>query len=372
MIIGVPKEIKKLEYRVGLTPDKAAQYVKHGHTVYVQKDAGIGSGYSDQEYVAIGAKILPDIASVYKIAEMIIKVKEPLKDEYPLMREGQIVYTYFHLAASLELTQACLQQKIIAIAYETIRDEKGHLPCLKPMSEVAGRLSIQVGARFLEKTFGGRGVLLSGVPGVHPGTVVVLGAAGVAGSNAVLLAVGLGAEVYALDISEAGLVALKQQYGEKIHIVKSTTENIIDCIKKADLLVSTVLIPGDAAPKLVKKEYLAMMKPGSVIVDVAIDQGGSTETSHVTYHDAPTYVVDNVIHYCVGNMPGAVPRTSSEALNNSTISYGLAIADMGYKKALRQDAGLALGLNTDKGKLCCHPVADFFKLPYTDVKELIK
>jgi len=372
MKIGVPTEIKKFEYRVGLTPESVALYIKHGHTVYVQKGAGLGSGYPDEEYIFNGATMIETEAELFKKADMIIKVKEPLEAEYPLMREGQIIYTYFHLAASLPLTEACLKQKIVAIAYETIKDEHHGLPCLKPMSEVAGRLAVQEGAKYLEKPFGGRGVLLGGVPGVKPGHVVVLGAAGTVGRNAVLIAVGMQAEVVAIDIYEPGLALLKAEFGDKIKILKSTTEDIIESLKWADLVISGILIPGDAAPKIVKREYLKLMKPGSVIVDVAIDQGGSTETSHVTYHDKPTYEVDGVIHYCVGNMPGAVPRTSSEALNNATINYGLAIADLGYKKALKKDPGLMLGLNTCLGACTCHPVADFFHLPYVAPETIIK
>lgn len=372
MKIGVPTEIKKGEYRVGLTPEKAAIYVQHGHRVFIQKGAGIGSGYPDSEYVSVGGELLDTAEDIYGIANMIIKVKEPLEAEYPLMREGQIIFTYFHLAASRTLTEAVLRQKIIAIAYETIKDANNGLPCLKPMSEVAGRLAVQEGARFLEKTQGGRGILLSGVPGVQPGTVVVLGAAGSVGRNAIQQAVGLHAKVMALDIYEPGLAKLRAEFGEAVKTLPCTPENVAEALKQADLVISGVLVPGGATPKLIRKEHLATMKPGSVIVDVAIDQGGSCETSHVTYHDNPTYVVDSVIHYCVGNMPGAVPRTASEALCNATTQYGVLIADLGYKNAFREDSGLAEGLNTYFGVLTCLPVATLFQLPYQSVAQIIR
>ena len=365
MRIGVPKEIKKLEFRVGLTPDKVKKYVEHGHTVYVQKGAGIGSSFPDADYIDAGATILSTIEDIYQNADMIIKVKEPLKEEYPLLREGQIVYAYFHLAASLELTEVVLRTKIIAIAYETIEDEYGGLPCLRPMSAVAGRLAIQEGAKYLEKPFGGRGVLLGGVPGVKPGTVVVLGAAGTVGRNAVQMAIGLQADVIALDVYEAGLMRLKNEYGSKITTMVSNEENVRSALMQADLVVSGVLIHGDAAPKLVRKEHLKLMKPGSVIVDVAIDQGGSTECSRITYHDDPIFQVDGVNFYCVGNMPGAVPNTSSEALNNATIDYGLLIADFGYVEAFKKNPLLALGLNAELGVLTNKAIGEHFHLPYT-------
>lgn len=365
MRIGVPKEVKKLEFRVGLTPEKVKRYVDHGHTVYVQKGAGVGSSFLDFDYVEAGAIILNTIEEIYQIAEMIVKVKEPLKEEYSLMREGQIIYTYFHLAASRELTETVLAKKIIAIAYETIEDEFGALPCLRPMSAVAGRLSVQEGAKYLEKPFGGRGVLLGGVPGVRPGKVVVLGAAGTVGRNAIQMAIGLQADVIALDVFEPGLYKLQNEFGKRITTMVSNEENVLAALKQADLVVSGVLIHGDAAPKIIRKEHLRLMKPGSVIVDVAIDQGGSTECSHLTYHDDPIYQVDGVNFYCVGNMPGAVPNTSSEALNNATIEYGLLIADLGYAEAFKRDQGLALGLNAELGVLTNKAIGDHFNLPYT-------
>lgn len=371
MIIGVPKEIKKHEYRVGLAPKYAAAYINAGHEVIIQKGAGLGSAHPDKEYIAVGCRIVPTIEDVYAEADMIIKVKEPLEPEYELMREGQIIYTYLHLAASRELTEACLKRKIVGIAYETIRDKKGGLPCLKPMSEIAGRLSVQEGAKFLEKPFGGRGVLLGGVPGVLPANVLVLGGGGVVGRNAVAMAVGLQANVTAMDINIDALTELDNLYRGRINTLYSTDESIKEQIAKADLVIGAALIPGAATPKLIKKEYLSLMKKGAVIVDVAIDQGGSCETSRVTYHDKPVYTEKGIVHYCVGNMPGAVPVTSTAALNNSTLRYGLQIANKGWKQALKDEELLMLGLNTCMGNLTCKPVADFFDLPYVDPKNLL-
>ncbi|MCH5164488.1 MAG: alanine dehydrogenase [Clostridiales bacterium] len=380
MKIGVPIEIKKHEYRVGLAPHHAAAYVKAGHEVYIQHDAGVGSGYSDEAYTAVGCKILPTIEDVYAKADMIIKVKEPIEhgtkpeydgvSEYKLMREGQILYTYFHLAADKALTKACVEKKIIAIAYETIRDRKGALPCLKPMSEIAGRLSVQEGAKYLEKPFGGRGVLLGGVTGVLPANVLVLGGAGVVGRNAVAMAVGLGANVTAVDVNLDALTEMDTHYAGRVHTLYSTDEAVREEIAKADLVIGAALIPGAATPQLIRKEHLPLMKKGAVIVDVAIDQGGTCQTSHVTYHDNPVFEEQGVIHYCVGNMPGAVPCTSTLALNNATLKYGLAIANKGYKEALKADPGLMLGLNAHLGKLTCKPVADFHGMEYTDPNTL--
>lgn len=365
MRIGVPKEVKKLEFRVGLTPDKVKRYISHGHQVFVQKGAGLGSSFTDFDYEEVGAVMLPTIEDIYQIAEMIIKVKEPLKEEYALLREGQVVYTYFHLAASRELTEAVLKQKIIAIAYETIEDEFGALPCLRPMSAVAGRLAVQEGAKYLEKPFGGRGVLLGGVPGVKPGKVVVLGAAGTVGRNAIQMAIGLQADVIALDVYEPGLYKLQNEFGKRITTMVSNEENVVTALKQADLVISGVLVHGDAAPKIIRCEHLKLMKPGSVVVDVAIDQGGSTECSHITYHDNPIYQVEGINFYCVGNMPGAVPNTSSEALNNATIDYGLLIADLGYEEAFKRDHGLSLGLNAERGVLTNKAIGEHFHMPYT-------
>ena len=380
MKIGVPIEIKKHEYRVGLAPHHAAAYVKAGHEVYIQHDAGVGSGYADEAYTSVGCKILPTIEDVYAKADMIIKVKEPIEhgtkpeydgvSEYKLMREGQILYTYFHLAADKALTEACVAKKIVAIAYETIRDRKGALPCLKPMSEIAGRLSVQEGAKYLEKPFGGRGVLLGGVTGVLPANVLVLGGAGVVGRNAVAMAVGLGANVTAVDVNLDALTEMDTHYAGRVHTLYSTDEAVREEIAKADLVIGAALIPGAATPQLIRKEHLPLMKKGAVIVDVAIDQGGTCQTSHVTYHDSPVFEEQGVIHYCVGNMPGAVPCTSTLALNNATLKYGLAIANKGYKEALKADPGLMLGLNAHLGKLTCKPVADLYGMEYTDPNTL--
>ena len=367
MIIGVPKEIKKHEYRVGLTPCHMLSYVKAGHIVYVQKDAGLGSGYSDNDYIECGAKILDTIEDIYATAEMIIKVKEPLQKEYCLMREGQILYTYFHLAASRELTEEVLKRKIIAIAYETIEDRNGRLPCLKPMSEIAGRLSIQEGAKYLEKFYGGRGVLLGGVTGVLPAEVLVLGGAGVAGYNAVAMAVGMHASVTAVDVNLDLLTQMDNMYKGRVKTLYSTEKAIEQEIAKADLVIGAALIPGAQTPQLIRKEYISLMKKGSVIVDIAIDQGGTCQTSKVTYHDNPIFEVEGVIHYCVGNMPGAVPYTSTLALNNSTINYGLKIANKGWRNALAEDKGLAKGLNAANGDLTIEAVAKQFNLPYAKV-----
>ncbi len=366
MKIGVPIEIKKHEYRVGLAPHHAAAYVKAGHEVYIQDGAGIGSGYENAAYTAVGCKILPTIEDVYATADMIIKVKEPLEPEYKLMRKGQILYTYFHLAADRKLTDAVLASECVAIAYETIKDRNGQLPCLKPMSEIAGRLSVQEGAKYLEKPFGGRGILLGGVTGVLPANVLVLGGAGVVGRNAVAMAVGLHANVTAVDVNLNSLYEMEALYAGRVHTLYSTPGAVADEIAKADLVIGATLIPGAATPQLILKEHLPLMKKGAVIVDVAIDQGGTCQTSHVTYHDNPVFEEQGVIHYCVGNMPGAVPFTSTLALNNATLGYGLKIAGMGYKEALKADPGLALGLNAHMGTLTCKPVGEFYKMPTKD------
>jgi len=366
MKIGVPIEIKKHEYRVGLAPFYAAAYIKAGHTVYVQKGAGKGSGFSDKDYMAVGAQILNTIEDVYATADMIIKVKEPLEPEYALMRKGQIVYTYLHLAADRKLTEVMRDRGVTGIAYETITDKKGALPCLKPMSEIAGRLATQEGAKFLEKPFGGRGILLGGVPGVLPANVLVLGGAGVVGSNAVAMAVGLHANVTAMDVNIDAMTAMDNHYAGRVRTLYSTDAAVREQIAEADLVIGAALIPGAAAPKLIRAEYLSLMKKGAVIVDGAIDQGGSCETSRLSYLNEPAYTEKGVVHYCVGNMPGAVPITSTAALNNSTLRYGLMIANMGYKKALKADPGLMLGLNTYGGAVVCQPVAECFGMEYVD------
>ncbi len=371
MIIGVPKEIKKLEYRVGLTPAAATAYLQAGHQVYIQTSAGEGSGFSDQEYQVVGCQILPSIEAVYQRADMIIKVKEPLEQEFSLLRPGQILYTFLHLAAARPLTDALLKQKVTAIAYETIKDGLGRLPVLRPMSEVAGRLAVQEGAKFLEKAYGGRGILLGGIPGVEPGHVVVLGANGYAGFNATQIALGMQARVTGIDVAFHQVERLQASSQGRLTLLPSNEANILKAIQTADLVISTVLIPGDAAPKLIKKIHLSMMQKGAVIVDVAIDQGGSTETSRVTYHDQPIYAVDGVIHYCVANMPGAVPRTSTIGLNQATLPYGLAIANLGFIAAMRKDPGLASGLNTYAGNLVYPALANLFQLPLLKLSDVL-
>ncbi|MDR0297776.1 MAG: alanine dehydrogenase [Streptococcaceae bacterium] len=365
MKIGVPTEIKKHEYRVGLAPHFAEAYVAAGHEVFIQAGAGLGSAFADADYVAVGCHIIETAEELWAMADMIIKVKEPLEPEYALMREGQILYTYFHLAADRALTDAVLTRKVVAIAYETIRDQKGALPCLKPMSEIAGRLSVQEGAKYLEKPFGGRGILLGGVSGVLPANVLILGGGGVVGQNAVAMAAGMHANVTAVDVNLDALSQIEHEYHGQVHTAYSTDSTVRELIAQADLVIGAALIPGAATPQLIKKEYLPLMKKGAVIVDVAIDQGGTCQTSHVTYHDAPVFEEQGVLHYCVGNMPGAVPITSTAALNNSTLRYGLQIANKGYKAALKADAGLKLGLNADGGRLTCEPVAKQYGLAYT-------
>ena len=370
MKIGTVKEIKRHEYRVGLTPGNVKDYVNHGHQVYVQAGAGEGSSLTDEEYAAAGATILPTAEEVWATCDMIVKVKEPLAAEYPLMGENQIIYTYLHLAADKSLTDALLAQKCKAVAYETIRDAEGGLPLLKPMSEVAGKLSVQAGIRCLEKPMGGRGVLLGGTVGVKKGDVVIIGG-GVVGTAALKMAVGLGANVTLINNSLDRLSYLDDLFGNQIQTMYSTPANIEAAVTNADLVIGAVLVPGAAAPKLIKREYLKHMRPGSVIVDVAVDQGGCCETSRPTYHDDPTYVVDGVIHYCVANMPGAVSQTSTYALTNSTLSYGLKIANMGLENAIATDDGLKLGVNCYQGHLTCEEVARDFGMEYTNIDSLV-
>lgn len=359
MIIGVPKEIKNNENRVSLTPAGARELVKHGHTVYVQHTAGENSGFPDDDYINAGAKILPTIEDVYAIAEMIIKVKEPIKPEYKLVRKGQLVFTYFHFACDRELTDAMLASGATCLAYETVVDRSGALPLLVPMSEVAGRMSIQEGARFMEKPQGGRGVLMGGVPGVKPAKVLVLGG-GVVGMNAALMAAGMGADVTLCDISLPRLRYLSEVMPRNVKTLFSSTHNIEQELPTTDLVIGAVLIPGAKAPHLISRDMLALMRPGTVMVDVAIDQGGCFETSHPTTHAEPIYVVDGVVHYCVANIPGAVPYTSTLALTNATLPYAIKLADMGWEKACRADAGLAAGLNVVDGKVTFPGVAEAF------------
>lgn len=370
MKVGTVKEIKKHEYRVGMTPDAVKAYCAHGHTAFMEKGAGEGSGFEDSEYIAAGARILMSAFDIFSECDMIVKVKEPLPDEYELMRKGQILYTYLHLAASEDLTTAMLKRGVKGVAYETIEDERGGLPCLKPMSEIAGRLSVQEGAKFLEKPFGGRGVLLGGVPGVARGKVAVLGG-GTVGANACKIAVGMGAQVTVLDLSLERLAYLDDIYSGEITTLYSTQTAIEESLAMADLVIGAVLIPGAAAPKLIKRSYLSNMKKGSVIVDVAVDQGGCSETTHPTYHNDPVFTVDEVVNYCVANMPGSVPRTSTQALNNATLLYGLKIADMGLEEACKTSRSIATGVNVYNGLCTYENVAKCFGLKYTPVMDAI-
>ena len=359
MIIGIPKEIKNNENRVSLTPAGARELVSRGHVVYVQHTAGENSGFADDDYVRAGAQILPSIEDVYSVAEMIIKVKEPIKPEYGLVRKEQLLFTYFHFACDRELTDAMLASGATCLAYETVVDRNGALPLLVPMSEVAGRMSVQEGARFLEKPQGGRGMLLGGVPGVKPAKVLVLGG-GVVGTNAALMAAGLGADVTLCDISLPRLRYLSEIMPRNVKTLFSSAHNIEQELPTTDLVIGAVLIPGAKAPHLVTREMLGLMRQGTVLVDVAIDQGGCFETSHPTTHAEPIYTVDGVVHYCVANIPGAVPCTSTLALTNATLPYALKLADMGWKEACRLDAGLAKGLNIVDGKVTFPGVAEAF------------
>lgn len=372
MIIGVSKEIKNNENRVGLTPAGTEALVKAGHTVLIEKDGGIGSGFTDENYTAVGGEIVADKKSIFDRAEMIIKVKEPLESEYNLFHEGQILFTYLHLAPEPELTKALLDHKVTGIAYETVVGRDGRsLPLLAPMSEIAGRMSIQIGAQFLESRYGGRGVLLGGVSGVTPCQVVIVGG-GIVGTNAAKMAVGMGARVTVIDLSIDRLRYLDDIFGGHIVTIMSNSYNIARWAKQADLLIGAVLIPGAKTPKLVTESMVKEMKKGSVIVDVAIDQGGCVETSdHVTTHDNPTFEKYGVVHYSVANIPGAVARTSTYALTNSTLPYALKIADKGYKIACAEDTGLAKGINTINGKLTNKAVADALGLEYTDAAQFL-
>lgn len=362
MIIGIPKEIKNNENRVALTPAGAKELVKRGHTVYVQHTAGENSGFPDSAYETVGAKILPSINDVYQTAEMIVKVKEPIAVEYPLVRKGQLVFTYFHFASDEKLTLAMMDSGSVCLAYETVENPDGTLPLLIPMSEVAGRMSIQEGARFLEKPQGGKGILLGGVPGVKPARVLVLGG-GIVGYNAALMAAGMGADVTIADISLPRLRHLEEIMPANVRTLYSSTHNIETELPATDLVIGAVLIPGAKAPHLITKEMLGLMKPGSVLVDVAIDQGGCFETSHPTTHADPVYTVDGIVHYCVANIPGAVPQTSTLALTNATLPYVLELADKGWKEACKEDKTLYPGLNIIEGQIVYPDVAEAFGLP---------
>jgi alanine dehydrogenase len=369
MIIGVPKEIKPDEYRVGLVPAGVRALREEGHTVYIERGAGEGSGISDREYEEAGAQILDDPAEVWARADLIIKVKEPTPIEYAHLREGQILFTYLHLAPAPELTRQLLARKVTGIAYETITDAHGYLPLLTPMSEVAGRMAVQVGATYLQKTHGGRGVLLGGVPGVLPAKVVILGA-GVVGTNAVRIAVGMGAHVTVIDKNLDRLRYLDDIFGSQIRTLVSNTHNIWNAIENADLVICGVLIPGAAAPKLITRRMLSCMHKGAVIVDVSVDQGGCVETSRPTTHSDPVFFVDDVLHYCVPNMPGAVPRTSTFALTNVTLPYAVKLASMGLRAAVQSDPGLKMGVNTHKGYVTHPAVAESQGLEYTPLEEI--
>ena len=363
MIIGVPKEIKNNENRVGMTPGGVSELIKRGHTVYVQHTAGENSGFSDQEYESVGAKILPTIEEVYAIAEMIVKVKEPIAPEYKLIKKDQLLFTYFHFASEEELTHAMIETGAVCLAYETVERPDRSLPLLVPMSEVAGRMSTQEGARFLEKPQGGKGILLGGVPGVKPAKVLVLGG-GVVGYNAALMAAGMGADVIITDISLPRLRYLNDIMPANVKTLYSSSHNIEKELPTTDLVIGSVLIPGAKAPHVITKEMLKLLPKGSVMVDVAIDQGGCFETSHPTTHAEPTFVVDGIVHYCVANIPGAVPYTSTLALTNATLPYAIKLADKGWKEACKEDATLALGLNVVNGKIVYKAVADTFDLKY--------
>lgn len=371
MIIGVPKEIKNNENRVGITPAGVAAFKKHGHEVWVETNAGLGSGFTNQDYVDSGATIVLTAKEAWS-ADMVIKVKEPLTEEYEFFREGLILYTYLHLAPEPELTKALIEKKAVAIAYETIQLDNRALPLLTPMSEVAGRMSIQIGAQFLEKPKGGKGVLLGGVPGVTPAEVVIIGG-GIVGTNAAKMAVGLGANVTILDVNIDRLRQLDDMFQGHLKTLASNSYNIAESVKKADLLVGAVLIPGARAPRLVTEEMIQTMQPGSVVVDVAIDQGGSIETiDHITTHSNPTYEKHGVVHYAVANMPGAVARTSTMALTNVTIPYGVQIANKGYRQAALDNKALAKGINVIDGSVTYKAVAEVHGYSYTPIDAVLK
>ncbi len=353
MLIGVIKEIKSHEYRVGLTPSCAKAYVKNGHKVLFEKSCGLNAGFEDQSYIEAGASLANSAEEVYHRSEMVVKVKEPLKSEAEQLKENQILFTYLHLAANRELTEQLINNKVSAVAYETIEDNEGHLCCLKPMSEIAGRLSVQEGAKYLEKTFGGKGVLLGGVPGVQRGKVLILGA-GVVGTNACKIAVGIGAEVTVIDINAQRMAYLDDIFGSRITTLYNTDRHLEQSIANADVIIGAVLIPGAAAPKLISTQQLSAMKAGTVLVDIAIDQGGCFESSKPTTHDNPIYIKNQIVHYCVTNMPGAVALSSTLALTSTTLPFGLNIANLGLKKACRQQAGLSKGLNVHGGA-CVYP-----------------
>lgn len=370
MLIGIPKEIKVHEYRVGMTPASVREAVLHGHAVLVQSGAGAGIGCDDTAYREVGAEVVATAEEVFARAEMVVKVKEPQPNECAMLREGQILFTYLHLAPDPVQANLLSQSGCTAIAYETVTDNRGGLPLLAPMSEVAGRMSIQVGAMCLQKAAGGRGILLGGVPGVLPARVVIIGG-GIAGTQAARVAVGMGAEVTILDNSLARLRYLDDIFGFRLRTVYSTVQALEETTQQADLVIGAVLIPGAAAPKLISRDHLAKMRTGSVLVDISIDQGGCFETSKPTTHQDPTYIVSGIVHYCVANMPGAVPYTSTIALNNATLPYTLALADKGWRRACREDPHLLNGLNIHSGKISCKMVAEALNLKYQPEMELL-
>ncbi|MCS4433101.1 alanine dehydrogenase [Aquiflexum gelatinilyticum] len=370
MIIGTPKEIKNNENRVALTPAGAKELVKRGHQVFVQHTAGIGSGFSDEEYVSAGATILPTIEKVYAIADMIIKVKEPIEPEYKLIKEKQLLFTYFHFASYEPLTKAMVESKAVCLAYETVEKTDKSLPLLIPMSEVAGRMAIQKGANYLEKPLKGRGILLGGVPGVLPAKVLILGG-GIVGTQAAWMAAGLGADVTIMDVSLARMRYLADVMPANVKTMMSNEYNIREMVKHSDLIVGAVLIPGAKAPHLITRDMLKIMKPGTVLVDVAVDQGGCIETCKPTTHENPTYIIDDVVHYCVANMPGAVPYTSTLALTNATLPYAIQLADKGWKKAAQQNNDLIPGLNVINGDIVYKAVAEAFNMDYVPVEKYL-
>ncbi|VVC75799.1 Alanine dehydrogenase [Aquicella siphonis] len=370
MLIGVPKEIKNFEYRVGLVPSSVRELIANGHQVIVQKGAGEKIGFDDESYQHVGARIVDAAEEIFQKADMVIKVKEPQPDECRMLRENQVLFTYLHLAPDPEQAKLLQDSGCVAIAYETVTNQHGGLPLLAPMSEVAGRMAIQAGATSLEIKNGGRGMLLGGVPGVAPAKVVVLGG-GVVGTNSVRMAMGMGAHVVVIDKSLERLYHLDLQFGSKINTIFSTTDAIEEHVQSADLVIGAVLIPGASAPRLVTRAMLSQMRPGSVVVDVSIDQGGCFETSKPTTHQNPTYVVDGVVHYCVANMPGAVPRTSTVALNNATLPFALSLANYGYKEAMRRNHHLLNGLNVANGKITYQAVAEALKQSYTPAAKMI-
>ena len=370
MIIGVPKEIKNNENRVALTPAGVAEFKKHGHQIYIQSTAGENSGFNDSAYVNAGAQILPTIEAVYEIAEMIIKVKEPIASEYPLIKKDQLVFTYFHFASSEPLTKAMIERDAICLAYETVEKTDRSLPLLVPMSEVAGRMSIQEGAKYLEKPMQGKGILLGGVPGVNPAKVVVLGG-GIVGTQAAKMAAGFGANVTIMDVSLARLRYLDDVMPANVTTLMSNHYNISEAIADADLVIGAVLIPGAKAPHLITKDMLKLMSPGTVVVDVAVDQGGCIETCTPTTHENPTFIIDGIVHYCVANMPGAVPYTSTLALTNATLPYALQLANKGWKKACNENEELKKGLNIANGKIVYRGVAESWGLPMEEVSSVL-